>query len=328
MISVPDFKQKQIAFIYLNYDEKMSIRNDNIVVKNKDGKIIHQSTCYKLFTLFVAGNINITTALLQKAKEFGFSIILLNFSLRPYSIINAYNEGNYLLRKKQYSYSGLEIAKRIILNKVKNQLTVLKNIRNKTDDLKTDINKIEGYIDSINQPNIELTQLLGYEGLSSKLYFKHLFANCNWISRKPRVKHDMVNTMLDIGYTKLFNIIDAMLSSYGFDTFKGVLHQEFYNRKSLVCDLVEPFRPIIDLKIRKAYNLGQIKSEDFVISQNQYLLIGKKAIPYSSMLLKELLDYKLSIFSYIQSYYRFFMKEHDFDRFPFFDIESKKDADN
>ena len=328
MISVPDFKQKQIAFIYLNYDERMGIRNDNIVVKNKDGKIIHQSTCYKLFCLFIAGNINITSPLLRKAKEFGFSIILLNSSLRPYSIINAYNEGNYLLRKRQYSYSGLEIAKRIILNKVKNQMAVLKDIRNKSEELKTDINKIEGYINSIEQPNLELTQLLGYEGLSSKLYFKHLFANCNWTSRKPRVKHDIINTMLDIGYTKLFNIIDAMLSSYGFDTFKGVLHQEFYNRKSLVCDLVEPFRPIIDLKIKKAYNLGQIKTEDFVISQNQFLLIGKNAIPYTSMLLKELLQYKLSIFSYIQSYYRFFMKEHNFDKFPFFDIGDKNNDDN
>jgi len=133
----------------------------------------------------------------------------------------------------------------------------------------------------------------------------------------------MINTMLDIGYTKLFNIVDAMLSSYGFDTFKGVLHQEFYNRKSLVCDIVEPFRPIIDLKIKKAFNLGQIKEEDFIISQNQFLLLGKKAVPYSSMLLKELLQYKLNIFSYIQSYYRFFMKEHNFDKFPFFDIEHK-----
>ena len=323
MISIPDFKQKQIAFIYLNYDEKMSIRNDNIIVKNKDGQIIHQSTCYKLFCLFIAGNINITNVLLQRAKEFGFSIILLNFSLRPYSIINAYNEGNYLLRKKQYSYSGLGIAQKIVLNKVKNQLTVLKEIRNKTENLKTDIKKIEDYINSIDQPNIELSQLLGYEGLSSKLYFKHLFSNCNWTGRKPRVKHDMINTMLDIGYTKLFNIVDAMLSSYGFDTFKGVLHQEFYNRKSLVCDIVEPFRPIIDLKIKKAFNLGQIKEEDFIISQNQFLLLGKKAVPYSSMLLKELLQYKLNIFSYIQSYYRFFMKEHNFDKFPFFDIEHK-----
>ena len=328
MISIPDFKQKQIAFIYLNYDERIGIKNDNIVVKNKDGKIIHQSTCYKLFCLFIAGNINITNFLLQRAKEFGFSIILLNHSLRSYSILNAYNEGNYLLRKKQYSYSGLEIAKRIILNKVKNQLTVLKDIRNKTEDLKTDINKIGGYINSINQPDIELTQLLGYEGLSSKLYFKHLFANCNWTGRKPRVKHDIINTMLDAGYTKLFNIVDAMLSSYGFDTFKGVLHQEFYNRKSLVCDLVEPFRPIIDLKIKKAYNLGQIKKEDFVISQNQFLLIGKKAVPYSSMLIQELLEHKINIFSYIQSYYRFFMKEHDFDKFPFFNIEDKENDDN
>ena len=53
MISLPDFKQKQIAFIYLNHGEKLGINNDNIVVKDKDKKIIHQSTCYKLFCLFI-----------------------------------------------------------------------------------------------------------------------------------------------------------------------------------------------------------------------------------------------------------------------------------
>ncbi len=48
-----------------------------------------------------------------------------------------------------------------------------------------------------------------------------------------------------------------MLYIYGFDVFCGVLHRQFYMRKSLVCDVIEPFRPIIDLQIRKA-NDGEL----------------------------------------------------------------------
>ena len=34
-------------------------------------------------------------------------------------------------------------------------------------------------------------------------------------------------------------------------------------RKSLVCDIMEPIRPIIDYEVRKAINLGQCKIDDF-----------------------------------------------------------------
>ena len=72
------------------------------------------------------------------------------------------------------------------------------------------------------------------------------FDNVQWNGRKPRIKSDYVNVVLDIGYTMLFNIVDAMLQVYGFDTYYGVFHKCFYMRKSLVCDIMEPIRPIID----------------------------------------------------------------------------------
>lgn len=35
------------------------------------------------------------------------------------------------------------------------------------------------------------------------------FDNVQWNGRKPRIKSDYVNVVLDIGYTMLFNIVDA-----------------------------------------------------------------------------------------------------------------------
>ena len=34
--------------------------------------------------------------------------------------------------------------------------------------------------------------------------------------------------------------------------------KEFYMRKSLVCDLVEPLRPIIDQQVKKSINLKKL----------------------------------------------------------------------
>lgn len=49
------------------------------------------------------------------------------------------------------------------------------------------------------------------------------------------------------------NVLHAM------DVYCGVLHTMFYMRKSLVCDVMEPFRVIVDEQVKKSLNLGQFK---------------------------------------------------------------------
>ena len=91
-------------------------------------------------------------------------------------------------------------------------------------------------------------------------------------------------------------------------------------RKSLACDLMESMRPIIDLKVRKAINLGQCKKDDFKVYQNQYCLDYKVSSVYIEYLMSELLEYKCEIFIYIQSYYRSFMKGKDGNQFTMFEM--------
>jgi CRISP-associated protein Cas1 len=320
MLSLPDFKEKTVIFALLSRDDKLSFKNDNIIIKS--GNVIkHQSSCYRLFALFIVGHATVTTGLLQRAKKFGFSIVFLTHNLKTYACWNNKVEGNILLRKKQYSYNGLEVAKNLVLNKISQQIYTLEKIRNKTDSLQNSILSLNSYKEKLNQlESYELNDILGLEGISSKIYFSEVFADINWTGRKPRVKHDITNCLLDIGYTLLFNFIEALLNLYGFDVYKGVYHQEFYQRKSLVCDLVEPFRTLIDYRIRKAYALGQIKNDDFCVIQGQYKLKTGKSTEYSQWLLQELLDYKQEIFLYIQSYYRAFIRSKPFDEYPVFKL--------
>ena len=98
------------------------------------------------------------------------------------------------------------------------------------------------------------------------------------------------------------------------------MHTQFYMRKSLVCDIVEPFRVLIDHEVKKAINLKQIKEEDFIVINHQYRLKWDKSADYIKILMKPLLDNKEGIFAYIQSYYRAFMKELPPDNFPVFEI--------
>lgn len=322
MLTYPDFEQKQILFALLSYGEKISFKNDNIIIVGKDKKIKHQSTCYKLFILFVVGHITVTSGLLQRAKKFGFTIVLLSHNFKFFGLWSSKTEGNVLLRKKQYEYDGLEIAKHIVINKIKNQISALQSIRVKEKITKESLFFLQKHIDELlNSDNIDIQALLGFEGVCSRIYFKGLYSNIKWIGRKPRVKMDSVNSLLDIGYTILFNIVDAILNCYGFDVYHGVYHKNFYQRKSLTCDLVEPFRPIIDMQIRKAYNLQKVKEEDFSIIGKQYKLVGKKAQTYVLYLLEGIVQYKKPIFLYLQGYYRAFIKNKNIKDYPIFNFK-------
>ena len=320
MLTAPGFKEKQIIFALLSRGEKLSFKNDNIVIHDSEGKIKHQSTCYRLFALFVVGHISITSGLLQRAEKFGFTIVLMTHNLRVYGTWSCPTRGNVMLRKKQYQYADSAIARLLVANKINNQLATLKSIRQKQPHITKAINSIKKYQMTLSDGDLPLQKLLGIEGIASRVYFRSIFADFDWTARRPRVKHDITNCLLDIGYTMLFNILEALLNIYGFDLYQGVYHQQFYQRKSLVCDIVEPFRPLVDARIRKAHKLNQIHPEDFSFLQNQYSLFGKKACPYVMWLLETLIARKQDMFIFVQSYYRAFMKQKPIDQYPVFGI--------
>lgn len=276
MLSTEDFAAKQILFLVPKDGEKLSFRNDNIIVTEKSGKIKHQSTCYRLFAVFIVGHITITSGLIQRAKKFGFAIILMTASYRPYQVISAAAEGNVILRRRQYDYSDINAAKILAENKMQNQRKMLMGIREKNDEILNTVKLIDEYIYNLFFAD-SVQSIMGYEGCASRVYFKAYFNNIVWKGRKPRTKFDMTNALLDIGYTTLFSYVDAVASLFGFDRYCGVLHRQFYMRKSLICDLVEPFRVIVDKQVKKGINLGQFKEKDFEIFDGRYCLKYSKS---------------------------------------------------
>ena len=315
MLTLPDFVEKKIVIAFPKNGDKISFKNDNLLITDNFNHIKLQLSCYKLFALFIVGGFTLTSGLIEKSKKFGFSIIFFTYNFKVYSGINFKMEGNTLLRKKQYTTERTtEIAKCIIINKIENQRNILKKTRNPEN--------AEGLIilnDSIMKllrNEYDTYEIMGIEGIAAKVYFKRLFKEFDWKGRQPRVKRDKINLLLDIGYTVLFNFIEAILNIYGFDIYKGNLHKEFYQRKSLVCDMVEPFRPIIDYRIKKGYNLGQFNNYNFSVNNQQYSMDWKDSADFVNIILSELMEHKSMIFLYIQSYYRWFMKEKSITEFP------------
>lgn len=317
MITKPNFLVRKIVMINCNKGDKISFLNDNLVVKDNKGKIKVQYTCHKIFIVYIVGGFSITTGLIERGRRFGISFVFLTGGYRFYESIPYKSRGNSLLVRRQYITDlSFDIAKVIVKNKILNQRVVLRKLRKD----KEGVELLGKSITKIDSGIYDISTLMGIEGTAAKVYFNRLFDVIEWKGRQPRVKRDIVNLLLDIGYTILFNYVDALVSMYGFDTYKGNLHQEFYNRKSLICDLVEPFRVIVDYKIHKMYNLKQISEDDFICQKGRYMVNFKSSKNYGALFAKEINSYSDCIFSYIQGYYRWFMISDDICKMPMVEV--------
>jgi len=307
MLSLPDFKEKQILYIKTERksDDKIKFWNDNIKF-TRNGETVNQVSCHKIFAIFLIGDLSITSEIIKKCGRYGISIYFLNYSLEEYASIAPESEGNFLLRTKQYNFcQELKISKCLLINKITNQLTLVKDPKKSIADLVNQIKKARGN-----------KELLGIEGNISKTYFSRMFEDIGWSGRIPRAKIDIQNLLLDIGYYYLFNFIDALLRNYGFDVYKGFYHKEFYLRKSLACDIMEPFRIIIDRQLIKSYHLKQIKSSDFICKNGSYQIKTGQSLKYSEFFVSAILNEKERIHQYVKEFYYFIIGKRD--DFPVF----------
>lgn len=320
MMSFPDFQYKQvIVHVAGGSGERLRFLADNVVIEDKDKKCILRHSCHRIFALFIIGEVTVTSVLIKQAKRFDFPIILMSGNFRVIARLNNGAEGNTLLREKQYELSGrtMPIARELIAQKIDNQMALIKALRYQTAEDKACLEFLKSR--SVNDAR-DVHELMGVEGAASKSFFTCYFRNIGWTRREPRCKRDVPNLLLDIGYTYLFNFIEGMLCLYGFDLYCGVHHTLFYHRKSLVCDIIEPFRCIIDRRVRKAFSLKQINEKDFECRDGMWILPWKNQKKYIKMFFKDILSYKDDIFLFCREYYRWIIREKSIESFPVFDI--------
>lgn len=319
MLSLPDFKEKQLLFIQTErgVSNKIKFYNDNIVF-TKDDAVINRASCHKVFCVFVIGDIAITSELMKNGLKYGVSFFFLKQNMEVYASVNAAAEANYLLRQEQYTMPAekeCNISRALVKNKIENQQQLLDSIKERETAarLRECMQLIEAARDN--------ESLLGLEGNASRLFFGSYFSSMGWRRRMPRVKPDIPNFLLDIGYTLLFNCVDSLLRLYGFDTYKGCYHKLFFQRKSLSCDVVEPFRCIIDKQLRKSFNLGQVDKKDFSVRSGKVVAMNfAVSRKYSEIFMQTIMDHKEELYHFVQSFYRHVMNAQR-NPFPSFRIK-------
>ena len=275
----------------------------------------------KILALFIVGHITITTPLIEKCKKYNVALVVMKPNFRPVFYWSQTAEANYLLRAKQYAFdvSSSDVAKALLYSKLSNQQKLLSNTRRKDPKTIQALEQCERGLDLLSTVS-DVHVLLGIEGTVARVFFDAYFQDFDWIGRKPRTKRDPLNVTLDIGYTMLFNYVECFVRMFGFDPYIGVYHRLWFKRKSLICDLQEPFRAIIDRTVRTAFHRGQFQEKDFKQRNGEYYLIPSLNGKYMKVFFDSLIPYKTEIFRYIRDYYRAFMRGHPAEKYPRFKI--------
>ena len=220
--------------VVITKNSRINYKNRFLVVKQEeDEKYIHLS---EIDTIIVDSiSVSISAYLLKELSANKINIIFCDEKHNPFGeLIPFYGRhNNSKIIKIQMKWKQVEkdrLWKEIVKNKIINQSMLLKKIKSKKYEL------IFSYIKEVTTGD-----KTNREGPAAKVYFNALFGN-TFI----RNSNDEINAALNYGYAILLSTINKEVINNGYLTQLGIHHKNEFNEFNLSCDLMEPFRIIID----------------------------------------------------------------------------------
>lgn len=220
--------------VVITKQSKISYKNRFLVVKQEDNeKYIHLS---EIDTVIVDSiSVSISSYLLKELADNKINIIFCDEKHNPFGeLVPYYSKHNTSkMIKEQIKWKQSEKDKlwaEIVKNKIMNQALLLKKI--KSSKYKLVLSYVNEVVDG---------DKTNREGHAAKIYFNALYGN-NFV----RNQDDSINAALNYGYAILLSTINKEIINNGYLTQLGIHHKNEFNEFNLTCDLMEPFRVIID----------------------------------------------------------------------------------
>lgn len=219
--------------VIVNRNCKLSYKNDYLIIRSDDLKMIHLSE----INMIMVENcmVSITSYLINELANKKIKIIFCdekhNPSCEMMPYYGSFNTSKKILNQTNWKKERKDEAWReIVKYKIHNQAMLLKKLE--IEDYK----KILEY-----EEQVEIADKTNREGHAAKVYFNLLFGQ-DFI----RGTGDNTNIALDYGYSILLSILNREIVSKGYITPLGLNHRSEFNQFNLSCDLMEVYRPLID----------------------------------------------------------------------------------
>lgn len=220
--------------VVITRQSKITYKNRFLVVKQEnDEKYIHLS---EIDTIIVDSiSVSISAYLLKELADNKINIIFCDEKHNPFGEVVPYYSKHNISKmiKEQIKWKASDKDKiwaEIVKNKIMNQALLLK--KTKSSKYKLILSYINEVVDG---------DKTNREGHAAKVYFNALFGN-DFV----RNSDDTINAALNYGYAILLSTINKEIINNGYLTQLGIHHKNEFNEFNLTCDLMEPFRIVID----------------------------------------------------------------------------------
>lgn len=225
--------------LFLANPVKLSVKYEQLLIDNGEiTKIpLEDIECIVADT----AQLNITAYLLMKFSEYKVSFIVTDRAHHPCGLFLPLAQNHSRHTSVLQSQIDMTLPtkkklwKQIVCQKIENQAAVLK------------LKSIEGWkeIDNL-RFKVKSGDSENMEAVAASKYFRLLFGKN--FSRASECGH---NAALNYGYAILRSTIEKYLMAYGYEPSLGLFHKSSLNSFNLADDIIEAYRPIVDLFVAR-----------------------------------------------------------------------------
>lgn len=255
--------------VVISSSAKLDYQMGFLVVRKNEPVKIHLS---EIETLIVESTaVSLTAALLSEMTKRKIKVIFCDEKRNPSSELVAYYGAHDTSAKIRTQITWEEDIRKAVWTEI-----VTEKIRKQAEHLGhwnyQEANMLYEYINEI-----EFDDETNREGHAAKVYFNALFGK-----DFTRTADNSLNAALNYGYSLLLSSFNRCIVSNGYITQLGLFHNNMFNPFNLASDLMEPFRPLVDYKVKrllpqvfeheeKVYMLSMLKDEVEIAGRNEYV---------------------------------------------------------
>ena len=251
----------------------------------------------KVESILITTGVSFSSDAIELAMQHNIDVVFLDKFGNPYARVWQPKLGSTtLIRRRQLEIAetdqGLQWVTEWIRQKLDNQIEFLQELSRhrdkKAEQIADSVKRIEQARDKLNLLHGSLdekrSEIMGLEGSSGRTYFGALAMlvpeRFSFEGRSRQPAKDEFNAMLNYSYGILYSLVEKACILAGLDPFVGFLHTDNYNKKSLVFDLIEPYRIIGDKTVFYLFSKRQVKQDFFDAIKNGMMLNkeGKKVL--------------------------------------------------
>ncbi len=220
--------------IIIDNDSKVKLSNNNIVIENSNGIFNESLDCISL--IIMQSRASLTTDLINEVIDKNIPIVICDNKKMPNAYILPYYGVNNRFEtiSKQINWKNCvkqKVSLEIIRNKIMNQQKAIELLFGRKEIYKN-------YLENLCVENKTKS-----EAFVARKYFYKLFGN----QFNRRDYSNEINRKLNYGYAILASVITCEIINHGYLTEIGINHCAKTNNYNFTYDIIEPFRPIIDV---------------------------------------------------------------------------------